>query len=112
MSRCYRLPVRISVSLCLLVCSTLTWAQSIAQPLVVQPVNESRLITLPGNVHPLARQQFDAGAAPATLPLNRMLLVLKRSVGQDTALTKLLDDQQDKSSPMYHKWLTPDTFGQ
>jgi hypothetical protein len=46
------------------------------------------------------------------MSLNRMLLVLKRSPQQDYALKKLLDDQQDKNSPNYHKWLTPDEFGQ
>ena len=40
-----------------------------------------------------------------------MLLVLKRSPEQEAALRKLLDDQQDKASPNYHKWLTPDEFG-
>ena len=43
--------------------------------------------------------------------MQRMLLVLKRSPQQDFALHKLLDDQQDKASPNYHKWLTPDEFG-
>ena len=40
-----------------------------------------------------------------------MLLVLKRSQEQESALRKLLDDQQDKASPNYHKWLTPEQFG-
>jgi subtilase family serine protease len=40
-----------------------------------------------------------------------MLLVLKRSDEQESALRKLLDDQQDKASPNYHKWLTPEQFG-
>jgi hypothetical protein len=40
-----------------------------------------------------------------------MLLVLKRSPEQQAALRKLLDDQQDKGSPRYHKWLTPEQFG-
>jgi subtilase family serine protease len=43
--------------------------------------------------------------------MQRMLLVLKRSPPQEAALRKLLDDQQDKSSPNYHKWLTPAEFG-
>jgi subtilase family serine protease len=43
--------------------------------------------------------------------MERMPLVLKRSDQQETALRKLLDDQQDKNSPHYHKWLTPEQFG-
>ncbi len=80
-------------------------------PLITQPIDESQLTVLRGNTHPLARPDFDLGTAPAALPMNRMLLVLKRSDAQESALRKLLDDQQDKSSPSYHKWLTPDEFG-
>jgi hypothetical protein len=81
-------------------------------PLITQPVNEAQLTILKGNTHPLARPEFDLGTAPATLPMQRMLLVLKRSPEQESALRKLLDDQQDKSSPNYHQWLTPAQFGQ
>jgi hypothetical protein len=91
--------------------------QAVAQPatvrpLITQPVDELQLTTLRGNTHPLARPQFDLGAAPASLPMQRMLLVLKRGTDQETALRKLLDDQQDKSSPSYHQWLTPEQYGQ
>jgi subtilase family serine protease len=88
-------------------------AQSIpVQPRITQPVDGSQLTVLHGNVHPLARAQFDRGAAPADLPMNRILLVLQRSQEQETALRTLLDNQQDKASPSYHKWLTPEQFGQ
>jgi pro-kumamolisin-like protein len=79
---------------------------------ITQPVVESQRIVLRGNTHPLARQEFDRGAAPADLPLERMLLVLKRSPAQEAALAKLLAEQQDRSSPNYHRWLTPSQFGQ
>jgi hypothetical protein len=79
--------------------------------LITQAVDESQLTTLKGNTHPLARPEFDLGTAQASLPMQRMLLVLKRSPEQETALRKLLDDQQDKHSPNYHKWLTPEEFG-
>ncbi|HET6179067.1 MAG TPA: Ig-like domain repeat protein [Candidatus Sulfotelmatobacter sp.] len=81
------------------------------QPLITQAVDEMQLTTLQGNVHPLARAEFDLGTAPASLPMERMLLVLKRSPAQESALTRLLDDQQDKASPNYHKWLTPEEYG-
>jgi hypothetical protein len=95
------------------------WAQEAAlraatpvPPLITQPVDESQLTRLTGNTHPLARPQFDLGTAPASLPMSRMLLVLKRSPDQETTLRKLLDDQQDKASTSYHKWLTPEQYGQ
>jgi subtilase family serine protease len=82
------------------------------RPLITLPVDEARLTLLKGNTHPLAKAQFDLGTAPAMLPMQRMLLVLKRSAEQETALKELLNDQQDKASPSYRKWLTPEQFGQ
>ena len=82
-----------------------------AEPRIVEAVDESRLTRLKGNTHPLARARFDRGVAPADLPMDRMLLVLKRNPEQETALRTLLDDQQDNASPNYHKWLTPEQFG-
>ena len=95
----------------LLLAATPGFAQFLPQPLITQPINESQLTILKGNTHPLAQPQFDIGVAAPNLPLPRMLLVLKRSAQQDFDLRKLLDDQQDKASPNYHKWLTPDEFG-
>ena len=77
-----------------------------------QTIDETNVTVLKGNTHPLARRKFDRGLAPSNLPLNRMLLVLQRSVEQEAAIKALLDGQQDKSSPNYHAWLTPEQFGQ
>ncbi|PYV96250.1 MAG: hypothetical protein DMG89_18325 [Acidobacteria bacterium] len=85
--------------------------QDLQRPLIVEPLDERRVTALRGNTHPLARPEFDRGAAPANLPMQRILLVLKRSAEQEAALRKLLDDQQDKNSPQYHTWLTPEEFG-
>jgi hypothetical protein len=88
------------------------WAQTPAsQDRILEKVNEGALVTLRGNTHPLAQSQFDQGAAPPDLPMARMLLVLKRSDAQESALRTLLDEQQDLNSPSYHQWLTPDDFG-
>ena len=85
--------------------------QGQAQPRVVEAVDNARRVTLPGNVHPLARAEFDRGAASDALPMTRMLLLLKRSDEQEAALQDYLEKQQDKSSPNYHQWLTPAEFG-
>jgi hypothetical protein len=86
-------------------------AAQLTQVRISRPVDPSDLITLRGNTHPLARPEFDRGAAPDSQPINRMLLVLKRSSDQEAALRQLLDEQQAKSSPRYHQWLTPEQFG-
>jgi subtilase family serine protease len=93
--------------------STYTRAQANhARSLITQAVDDSKLTVLKGNTHPLARTEFDRGAAPADLPMDRMLLVLKRSPEQEAALEQLITEQGDKSSPNFHKWLTPQQFGQ
>jgi hypothetical protein len=88
-------------------------AQSNAVPArVTDRVNVAQLVTLTGNTHPLARAQYDQGAAPPDLPMNRIMLTLKRSAAQEATLQDLLVQQQVTSSPNFHKWLTPDQFGQ
>ncbi len=79
---------------------------------VTQPVDAEQLVTLRGNTHPLARPEFDQGVAPDSVPMERILLVLQRSAEQNAALQELLEEQQTKSSPNYHMWVTPEQFGQ
>ena len=83
-----------------------------ARSLITAPIDESKLTVLKGNTHPLARAQYDQGSASASLPMDRMLLVLKSSPGQVAALQTLLVQQTDKTSPNYHRWLTPQQFGE
>ena len=78
---------------------------------ITQAVNDSNRVTLRGNVHRLARAEFDRGAVSGSQLATHVALVLKRSDEQEAALAQLLDQQQDKSSPNFHKWLTPDQFG-
>jgi pro-kumamolisin-like protein/Big-like domain-containing protein len=77
---------------------------------ITQVIDETKLVTLKGNVHPLARAEFDQGAVSDAMPATRMLLLLQRSAEQETTLRQLLDQQQDKASPNYHAWLTPQQF--
>jgi subtilase family serine protease len=79
---------------------------------ITQALDEENLVTLKGNVHPLARAEFDQGAVSDGQPLHRMLLLLQRGADQEAALQQLLDEQQNKSSANYHAWLTPAQFGQ
>ncbi len=81
------------------------------RPLVTQQIDNSRTITQPSATHPLARPEFQIGEAPGDLPMEHMMLVLKRSPQQEATLQTLLQTQQDKSSPQYHRWLQPQEFG-
>jgi len=81
------------------------------RPRVVEAVDDARRVTLSGNVHPLAQAEFDRGAVADAQPMNRILLLLKRSDEQEATLQDLLQKQQDKSTPNFHQWLTPEQFG-
>jgi hypothetical protein len=80
-------------------------------PTSIHRTVDEHLSVLKGNTHPLARPDFDAGAAPPSLPMKRMLLVLKRSPEAEAALDKLLDEQLDPASKNFHNWITPEQFG-
>jgi pseudomonalisin len=41
----------------------------------------------------------------------RITLILRRDDAVQAAFTQLLADQQDRSSPLYHQWLTPQQIG-
>jgi hypothetical protein len=70
------------------------------------------LTTLRGNMSLLARPEYDQGEASPSTQLTHIRLVLSRSSEQQAALDQYAADLQDKSSPNYHKWLTPEQFGQ
>ncbi len=104
---------RAFLALALLFFPSLLFGQAVASNVrITQPIDETNLVTLKGNTHPLARPEFDRGAAPDSQPMNRALLLLQRSPDQEAALRQLLDQQQTNSSPNFHQWLTPAEFGQ
>jgi subtilase family serine protease len=80
-------------------------------PVFTAPVDETRLVTLAGNVPLLARAGFDEGAIDSGTRLDRVMLVLQPSAAQQAALDALVEAQQDPGSPQYQQWLTPAGFG-
>ncbi|MGA8619334.1 MAG: protease pro-enzyme activation domain-containing protein [Candidatus Sulfotelmatobacter sp.] len=84
-----------------------------AQPdRIAGPIDSSQMVQLKGNVHSLARTEFDQGRADGGRLMSAVSLVFKPSAAQQTALNNLLAQQQDASSPNYHKWLTPAEFAE
>jgi uncharacterized protein (TIGR03437 family) len=82
-----------------------------AQPdRIAGPIDRSKTVVLAGSVSPRARAQFDRGAVPASFPMPSMTLELKPSATQQTSLEQLLANQQNPSSPDFHKWLTPEQY--
>ncbi|NYF80821.1 Ig-like domain repeat protein [Granulicella arctica] len=74
-------------------------------------IDERNLVTLKGNVPFQARAENDHGEALGSLPMDRMMLVLKRSDAQEKLLQTAIQAMHDPKSPQYHKWLTPAQFG-
>ncbi len=85
-------------------------SQAVA-PRITRAIDDENLTTLKNTTHALARSEFDGGAVSDDLPMERLQLVLKRSPQQEAALKTLIDQQHDKTSSNYHKWLTPEQFG-
>src|SRR5580704_15567895 len=86
-------------------------AQAQPENRITRAVNNGNTIRLRGNVHPLARPEFDRGAVPPNLQMGRMILVLAGNSDQQAELDQLVADQQNPVSPRYHQWISPQQYG-
>ncbi|HEX3880660.1 MAG TPA: protease pro-enzyme activation domain-containing protein [Bryobacteraceae bacterium] len=73
-------------------------------------IDPQQRVALRGFVHPSAKAADDAGAVSDSFALPAMTLAFRPSATQQAALNTLLAEQQNPSSPNYHKWLTPEEF--
>jgi subtilase family serine protease len=81
-----------------------------AQPnQITSQVDNSRTVTLPGRVRPLATAANDVGATDSGFPLS-LTMQLKISADQQSALDRLLQQQQNPASTSFHQWLTPEQY--
>jgi uncharacterized protein (TIGR03437 family) len=69
-------------------------------------------VTLSGSVSPRIRPEDDRGPVEIGRKLSQLTLVFKRTPEQRAALDRFLKELQDPSSPNFHKWLTPEEFGE
>jgi subtilase family serine protease len=67
-------------------------------------------VVLHGNVPHQALPQFDQGPADPGLRFGTMTLLTVPTPSQRRALAQLIAEQQDRTSPNYHKWLTPEQW--
>jgi uncharacterized protein (TIGR03437 family) len=79
-----------------------------AQDRIALPVDASRTIVLKGSISPRAQAGTDQGRADPDLPISYATLQLQPAAGLD----EFLADQQNPRSPNYHRWLTPEQFGE
>jgi subtilase family serine protease len=74
-------------------------------------MEENDRVVLHGTVPPKARPEFDVGPTDPSLPMKRTILLLKIAPEKQAELDRLVAEQQDPSSPNFHRWLTPEDFG-
>ena len=72
----------------------------------------ARVRALPNHLPRWANPDNSVGAVPPEQAMGQLTMVLSRSPEREAALEKLLADQQDPSSPDYHRWLTPAQVGE
>jgi uncharacterized membrane protein len=78
---------------------------------IVGPIDESQMVTLQGNVHPMARGEFDRGSVSSEMRLEQLVLKLEPSASQQAELDALVEAQHDPTSPLYQQWLAPEEYG-
>ncbi len=93
----------------LLLIACLLWAPAALLAQQTHPVESGRTV-LVGNRSYRAKIADDQGLLNPSRPIGGMALVFKRTPAQSADLEKLLQEQQDPSSPNYHAWLTEDQY--
>ena len=79
---------------------------------ITESIDESKMVRLAGQTHPLARPEFDQGAVPDDFPMQHMLFLLKRRPQQEAEIERLIGQLHSPNSPKYHQWLTAEQVGQ
>lgn len=82
-----------------------------SRALITDPVNESRLVMLPGNTRPEATAANDRGRITDDFRLEHLQLLLQRSPQREAQTEQFVDTLQDSASPAFHHWLTASDFG-
>jgi hypothetical protein len=73
---------------------------------------EEDRVALPGSVPARLASARMLGPVPGPAPMERMILVLKRTAAAQADLDRCLDDLQAPDSLNFHQWLTPARFGE
>jgi subtilase family serine protease len=80
------------------------------EPRLKQAIAETARVALPNSRNPQAQAAEDLGNVAPGMAVPGITLVFARSAAQEAGLQQLLAAQQDTASPLYHRWLTPETF--
>lgn len=89
-----------------------TGTHPVASNRIMREIDSSQIAAVKGTAHPLARPQFDRGRLSPEKQLGNVAITFRLSAPQQADLNQLLREQQDRSSPNYHRWLTPEQYAQ
>lgn len=78
---------------------------------VTGDLNSGPKVTLKGNVHGMARAEFDMGRADGNRMIQGVSLAFRPSAAQQKDLDQFISELADPNSPNFHKYLTPAQFG-
>jgi len=81
------------------------------QPRITGPVVETQRKQVAGSMPRVLSAVQDLGKLDGKTVLQNLQLVLKASPAQEHALQTLLDQQQDRGTANFHRWMTPSDFG-
>lgn len=93
----------------LLVCGAGAGSQVSSRNRIQRPVDASQTAFAKGTRHPLARAMFDRGRTDVTKAISATM-TFRLSPAQQADMDLLLKQQQDRTSPNYHRWITPDQY--
>src|ERR1035441_6663062 len=68
---------------------------------VTTAIDDTLTVARAGNIHPMARPEYDRGRVAPEHRMDRMLLALQPTAAQQEALETLIQEQQNPESPYY-----------
>jgi uncharacterized repeat protein (TIGR01451 family) len=83
-----------------------------ARVLVAGPIDARQLVRLAGNTRHEATAVNDRGRVPDEMPLEHMLLLLRRPPERELALQHYIQQLHDRRSASFHRWLSAAQLGE
>jgi uncharacterized protein (TIGR03437 family) len=93
-----------------IVVAVLCAGSTFASDRITAPIDGSERAILPDLVRKISRAYVDEGPIEPSQAMDALILYLKPSPAQQTALNRLLADLHNPASPKYHDWLTPEQY--
>ncbi len=92
--------------------ASVLYPQTRVQNRITGPIENSGWSVLGGHLRPAIETASDLGQLPPSARLARVTMFFSKTPQQQAELDQLLAQQQDPASPNYHRWLTPEEFGE